>query len=600
MYKLVGAALVVLLLSFPAALTEAEVLQSDDFEAGFGTWSNVGGDDIDWTRNSGGTPSNGTGPSGDHSTGSGFYLYTEASNENVGFPNKTALLESPCIDLSGRVDATWTFWTHMNGSAMGILNAEVAEGCGSSWTNEWSLSGEQGSSWNQQSVDLSVYVATSIKLRFRGVTGSDFTSDMAIDDVLVDATAGMVCTLHTECNDGISCTADACVGGFCQNSSTCTGNEICDPVADMCALPPAQQIVDSLDLARFKSNIQKLSSQDPSPPPEDPLIDGSRHWTQTGNDEGVDWIAAQLESYGYINVVLDSYTYQSTTRYNVYATKIGTTHPEEMYIISAHLDSKTTDGSGNPAAAGADDDASGTSAVLEAARVFGSPDVQTEYSIRFAFWNNEETGLNGSAAYVNERLADRGIENPPGSGKYPEPAWRGMIQHDMILWDHGFPYVPGAPQSPTADIDIEYDMDATFGGAAIALANSLHAGNVSYATDYPAEVTNDMSNTDSARFQAYTAAVSMRENRRLAELGNGSNPQYHTDMDVYESYSDLDFLFGFNVVQSTVGTVAELSGASVSSTAPVPTLPEWGLALLTGLLLAGGGLMLSYRLQTQL
>jgi hypothetical protein len=46
--------------------------------------------------------------------------------------------------------------------------------------------------------------------------------------------------------------------------------------------------------------------------------------------------------------------------------------------------------------------------------------------------------------------------------------------------------------------------------------------------------------------------------------------------------------------------VAELSGASVSSTAPVPTLPEWGLALLTGLLLAGGGLMLSYRLQTQL
>ena len=149
-------------------------------------------------------------------------------------------------------------------------------------------------------------------------------------------------------------------------------------------------------------------------------------------------------------------------------------------------------------------------------------------------------------------------------------------------------------------IDIEYDMDATFGGAAITLANSLLAGNVSYATDYPAEVTDDMSNTDSARFQDYTAAVSMREDRRLAELGNGSNPQYHTDMDVYESYSDLDFLFGFNVVQSTVGTVAELSGASVTYSAPVPTLPEWGLVLLTGLMLAGGGLMLRVRRQVQL
>ena len=153
---------------------------------------------------------------------------------------------------------------------------------------------------------------------------------------------------------------------------------------------------------------------------------------------------------------------------------------------------------------------------------------------------------------------DQGVESPPSSGQYPEPTWRGMIQHDMILWDHGFPYVNGAPQSPSADIDIEYNASQTSGGTAITLAAALLAGNGTYATDYPAEVTDNMSNTDSANFDNWTAAVSVRENRRLAELGNGSNPQYHTEFDIFESYSDLDYLFGFNSVQTTVGTVAEL------------------------------------------
>jgi cysteine-rich repeat protein len=330
--------------------------------------------------------------------------------------------------------------------------------------------------------------------------------------------------------------------------------------------PAPQALVDALDFQKYKDNIQKLSRRDPNPPPGDPDIGGSRHWTQPGNMEAVDWIKAQLELYGYADVQLHPYTYQTQTRHNVYATKIGTTHPEAMYIVSAHLDSKTTDGSGNDKAAGADDNASGTSLVLEVARVFAASEVETEYSIRFAFWNNEETGLIGSGAYVDDFRLDQGVEDPPGSGQYPEPTWRGMIQHDMILWDHGLPYIPGAPQNPDADIDIEYNASETFGGAAIALANALLAGNVTYATDYPAEVSDQMSNTDSARFEDWTAAVSLRENRRLLELGSGSNPFYHTSTDIFENYSDVDYLFGFNTVQTTVGAVAELAGASLTTT----------------------------------
>jgi len=123
--------------------TSEIVLLDDDFEVDLGSWGNVGGDDIDWTRDSGGTPSSGTGPTVDHTTGtaSGFYLYTESSTNGTGFPNKTALLESPCIDLIGTTDATLSFWYHMVGSAMGTLYAEVAPGCSTSWTTEFSLSG---------------------------------------------------------------------------------------------------------------------------------------------------------------------------------------------------------------------------------------------------------------------------------------------------------------------------------------------------------------------------------------------------------------------------------------------------------------------------
>ena len=59
--------------------------------------------------------------------------------------------------------------------------------------------------------------------------------------------------------------------------------------------------------------------------------------------------------------------------------------PDEMYIVGGHMD-------GHGWGEAANDDGSGTALVMELARVFSSPDVQTERSIRFALWNNEETG----------------------------------------------------------------------------------------------------------------------------------------------------------------------------------------------------------------
>src|SRR5471032_1804009 len=243
--------------------------------------------------------------------------------------------------------------------------------------------------------------------------------------------------------------------------------------------PEIQDMVARLDLEKYKATVKGLTQF------------GDRRQGTARNRAAVDWIEAQLKSYGCTNTERVTYTYttppprdttgrggrgggrgrgdwaQGGARYRgmvtrtgvnidslkqtdpklralnaepatdgerqeVFCTKVGTTHPEEMYIIGGHMD-------GHGWGEAANDDGSGTALVMELARIFSSPDVQTERTIRFVLWNNEETGTNGARAYIAQRQALQGREDPPGSGKYPEPKWLGVIQHDMMLFDHGMP-----------------------------------------------------------------------------------------------------------------------------------------------------------------
>jgi Peptidase family M28 len=247
-------------------------------------------------------------------------------------------------------------------------------------------------------------------------------------------------------------------------------------------------------------------------------------------------------------------------RQDVFCTKVGTTRPDEMYIIGAHMD-------GIGWGEAANDDGSGTALVMELARVFSSQDVKTERSIRFALWNNEESGTEGAGAYAAQRKDLQGKEDPVGSGKYPEPKWLGMIQHDMMLFDHGMPLADGTlpkEQRPEADVNIEFAKTSKFAADAQALAWVLHAANEKYATDYPASVGPHMTNTDSGRFQDLVAAVSLRENERGAQIGAGWDPQWHQPTDRFTTYSDKDFRLGLNAAQTTLAAVAQLTGATVS------------------------------------
>ena len=256
---------------------------------------------------------------------------------------------------------------------------------------------------------------------------------------------------------------------------------------------------------------------------------------------------------------LDSPPAVDGPREAVYCTKVGTTHPEEMYIVSGHMD-------GHGWGEAANDDGSGTALVMEVARVFSMPDVTTERTIRFALWNNEETGSQAAQAYINQRQALQGKEDPPGSGKYPEPMWLGMVQHDMMMFDHGAPNADGTmnkEQRPEADVNIEFQSASKKAMESMMLAWQFHLANERYATDYPAQVGPHMTNTDSRPFQDIIPSISLRENERGTQIGSGWDPQWHQPTDVFTTYTEKDFRLGLNAAQTTLGAIATLTGAKL-------------------------------------
>ncbi|XP_078331594.1 MAM and LDL-receptor class A domain-containing protein 2-like isoform X2 [Crassostrea virginica] len=122
-----------------------------------------------WTRHTGPTSSNETGPSGAKS--GSYYLYAETSLP-VTMDTKFHF-ESPYIKADHRC---LTFWYHMYGSSMGTLNV-LRNG-----TQVWTISGDQGDSWHRADVPVGT-AGIYYNVTFEAVKGNDFKSDIAIDDV---------------------------------------------------------------------------------------------------------------------------------------------------------------------------------------------------------------------------------------------------------------------------------------------------------------------------------------------------------------------------------------------------------------------------------
>ena len=133
----------------------------------------------DWWLKQGPTISVNTGPTGDHTTGSGVYFYVESSYPN--YPNKVFTVYTPTFDISSTPGKVLSFWYHMYGATMGDLEVHLVQN--GVFTPIDTISGDQGNQWHLAYYPITI--SGQFKIAFKATTGISFTSDICIDDIMV-------------------------------------------------------------------------------------------------------------------------------------------------------------------------------------------------------------------------------------------------------------------------------------------------------------------------------------------------------------------------------------------------------------------------------
>ena len=205
----------------------------NDFESFVGLEEDQS-DDGDWWLMQGPTTSYNTGPSGDHTTGNGIYYYVESSNPN--YPNKTFITYTPVFDVSATPGKVLSFWYHMYGAEMGDLEIAVLDYSipGTGYTILDTISGNQGDQWLFGYYPINSAI-DSFKIQFTATTGTLYTSDICIDDLMVSDPFSVVlgCMDTTALNYDLtathpnsSCTYPPCGGFLSYNAyQLCWGNQ---------------------------------------------------------------------------------------------------------------------------------------------------------------------------------------------------------------------------------------------------------------------------------------------------------------------------------------------------------------------------------------
>jgi len=123
------------------------------------------------------------------------------------------------------------------------------------------------------------------------------------------------------------------------------------------------------------------------------------------------YIRSQFESMGFTEIELDSFQCRTqigppyfeyeidtiTTQINIIATLTGSENPEDIYIICGHYDSFSQNSDPFTTAPGADDNASGTAAVMESARAIMASGFQPRATLKFITFAAEELMYFGDA-----------------------------------------------------------------------------------------------------------------------------------------------------------------------------------------------------------
>jgi Zn-dependent M28 family amino/carboxypeptidase len=122
----------------------------------------------------------------------------------------------------------------------------------------------------------------------------------------------------------------------------------------------------------------------------------SRNFTSSYRQLAAQYILEKFQSFG-LNA---RYMVYRSTGKNVIAVKTGNKYPNQKYIICSHYDDMPI----GDLAPGADDNASGCCAVLEAARLLSTHNF--DYTLEFVTFDEEELGIIGSHAFVDSAFAN--------------------------------------------------------------------------------------------------------------------------------------------------------------------------------------------------
>jgi len=293
--------------------------------------------------------------------------------------------------------------------------------------------------------------------------------------------------------------------------------------------PTIQAIIDQTNIDSLLYFVEELSGEVSTIIGGSPYTIVSRHWNNPSNDIAANYIEQKLESYG-----LPTYNqpFGSGGGRNVYAVQLGTTYPNKQYIICAHYDDMPS-GSTAP---GADDNGSGTAAVLEAARIFTQ--YNSKYTIIYALWDEEERGLYGSDYYAQQAaLAGDSI--------------MGVINMDMIAYD--------SDNDSAGEIHVrDYANSLSLKDQMVAV-NTLYNIGVNTVIEYPGTTASDQA---SFWYNGYGALLLIEE-----YYGGDFNAYYHSVNDLIIHFNQPYYLKMSKLALGTTATLADLT-----STVPVELL----------------------------
>jgi Zn-dependent M28 family amino/carboxypeptidase len=286
----------------------------------------------------------------------------------------------------------------------------------------------------------------------------------------------------------------------------------------------------------------------------------SRHSSHPDNARAVDALLAELRELGYAPFEHE-FAFAGRILRNVLADLPGSGEDAGLIVVGCHLDSTAARDPGYmPAtdpARGADDDGSGIAALLAIARHLRSTGAQLRHTVRFGFFNAEESGLVGSRAYA-------------AALKAAGTAVAAVVCADMIGYnsDAQRTWEVHAGHTNPRVRDLSVPLARIVADAAAALAElpapQVYSGTTATGGSDPTRFDGAINRSDHAAFQeqGYPGVLISEDffPNRPGEPPADPNPNYHSDGDAV-----IDGEYAAAITRAMSLAIAELAGRAGAS-----------------------------------